>query len=391
MNIWGLSEQQLREFGALHTAAEIYGQPLLWLKVYEKIKEETSAIQNFLDEVLMSDRLQIVLTGAGTSSFIGLSLHGVFVRQLKRNISTVATTDLVTHPLDYLSPDCPVLIVSFARSGNSPESIAAVTLADQVCSRVFHLIITCDQAGALANYRSASKKYVFVLPEESNDKSLAMTGSYSGMLLAGLLIAHLKDIISIQEQVHILMDYANRLLNDYASDFKSLADLDFKRAVFLGSGPLFGTATESHLKLQELTDGRVICKNDSFLGFRHGPKAVIDATTLVFFLFSNKPYVAQYEKDLADAIVKDKKALCIAGLQEKEMLSTGTDKDFILSAAENNLQEDFLPVCSIIPAQMLGFFKSLQMGLCPDSPSVSGSISRVVQGVIIYPYKVLAL
>jgi tagatose-6-phosphate ketose/aldose isomerase len=389
MKSWGFSGQQLREFGALHTAEEIYGQPLLWGKVFEKIKVETREIKTFLDEALSNRQLQIVLTGAGSSAFIGLSLHGVYTRNLKKNVSTISTTDLVTHPLDYLSADSPLLLVSFARSGNSPESIAAVTLADQICSCVFHLIITCDPTGALANYSSSSKKYVFVLPSESNDQSLAMTGSYSGMLLAGILTARLAEIVCLEEQVKLLQEYAKKLLDYYAPDFKTMAEMDFKRAVFLGSGPLFGTATESHLKLQELTDGKVICKNDSFLGFRHGPKAVIDQTTLVFFLFSNNPYVAQYEYDLAESIGKDNKAMFIAGLMETDIKYEGFDKMFVLSGFENRIHEDFLPVVSIIPAQMLGFFKSIQMGLSPDSPSVSGAISRVVKGVTIYPYNVL--
>lgn len=385
MSIWGFSRNILKEKGALDTATEIFGQPAVWRKVYNKLKSEKSAIQDFLHEALSNDKLQIVLTGAGSSAFIGLSLHGVFLRNFKKNISTISTTDLVTHPADYLSEDMPVMLVSFARSGNSPESVAAVTLADQFCSKVYHLIITCDATGELANYQTISKKYVFVLPAEANDQSLAMTGSYSGMLLAGLLIARLQEIDQLEMQVALLQKYAAKLLNDYTADFKAIAELDFQRAVFLGSGPLFGTATEAHLKLQELTDGKVICKKDSFLGFRHGPKAVIDSKTLIFFLFSNQPYVLQYERDLANSIIKNKKALYVTGLMETGISLPGIDKAFELSDVESLLQEDFLPVCSIIPGQMLGFFKSLKLGLSPDSPSVSGAISRVVQGVIVYP------
>jgi len=387
MNIWGFSRDILKARGALCTAAEIYGQPVVWKKVYDKIKGEKQLFQDFLHEALANEKLQIVLTGAGSSAFISLSLHGIFLQHFKKSTSSISTTDLVTHPSDYLSEDMPVLLVSFARSGNSPESVAAAALADQVCIKVYHLIITCDPAGELANYQTLSPKYVFVLPPEANDQSLAMTGSYSGMLLAGLLIARLDEIDQLETQIILLQAYASKLLNAYAADFKAIAEIDFHRAVFLGSGPLFGTATEAHLKLQELTDGKVICKNDSFLGFRHGPKAVIDAKTLVFFLFSNQPYVQQYERDLADSIIKSKKALFVTGLMETEISLPGIDKAFELTDGESRLQEDFLPVCNIIPAQMLGFFKSLQLGLDPDSPSVSGAISRVVQGVIVYPFE----
>jgi len=386
METWGYSEDKLRDLGAFHTAIEINRQPQVWNKIFESIVAIKKQLQSFLVEATRYEKVQIVLTGAGSSAFIGLSLQGVYSRSFGRFCTSVSTTHLVTHPLDYLSPGIPVLLISFARSGNSPESVAAARITDQICSRVYHLIITCDDSGKLANFKTDSDKYVFVLPPEANDQSLAMTSSYSGMLLAGLLIARLGEIEYLARQVEILDSYATKLLIRYVNDFREIASLDFNRAVFLGSGPLFGTATESQLKLQELTDGQIICKRDSFLGFRHGPKAVIDERTLVFYLFSNQPYVLLYEKDLVESIKNGKRPLYQAGLMETTNFHLDLDKTIILSEDGNHLEEDFLPVCSIIPAQMLGFFKCLQIGLKPDSPSASGAISRVVKGVVIYPY-----
>lgn len=386
MNIWNIPTGKLEEFGALKTATEIYGQPGLWRKVYDKVIAEKPMIRSFLGKAEKQGCARIILTGAGSSAFIGISLQGAFLRNLKHITSAIATTDLVTHPCDFLEKETPVLLISFARSGNSPESVAAVKVVDNYCRSVFHLIITCDVSGALARFETRSEKYVFVLPETANDQSLAMTGSYSGMLLAGLLIARLNDIEKLEGQITLLQQYAGKLLNQYSEDFKKLAEIDFQRAVFLGSGPLYGTAIESQLKLQELTDGKVICKNDSFLGFRHGPKAVIDEKTLIFFLISNQDYVWQYERDLMDSMINGHKPLCQIGLIESGK-DTKLDKLFILSDGESRLEEDFLPVISVLPAQMLGFFKSLQLGLSPDLPSKSGAISRVVKGVIIYPFK----
>ena len=386
MDIWGYSEEKLRSKGALHTATEIYRQPMVWQMVYDGIMASKEGIREFLKEVMIHEKFQVVLTGAGSSAFIGLSLQGAFSRSMGRCNASISTTDLVTHPLDYLSAKVPLLLISFARSGNSPESIAAASIADQLCPRVYHLIITCDAHGKLARFKTGSKKYVFVLPPEANDQSLAMTSSYTGMLLAGLLIAGLAETNHLEGQIQILKNYGTKLLNEYAESFRQIASLNFNRAVFLGSGPLFGTATESQLKLQELTDGRIVCKRDSFLGFRHGPKAVIDEQTLVFYLFSNQPYVLQYEKDLVESMKNGRKALYQAGLMETWNLQVNLDAEIILSNNGSKLQEEFLPVCSVLPAQMIAFFKSIGLGLSPDSPSVSGAISRVVRGVVIYPY-----
>ena len=385
MDALGFAEQKLTKYGA-YTETEIWGQPNLWYKVYEKAKSESQALASFLEVAISNANLNIVLTGAGSSAFIGLSLVGSYKRHLKKQTTAVSTTDLVTHPLDFISSDVPVLLISFARSGNSPESVAATVIVDQICSKVYHLIITCDSTGSLANIETKSSKYVFILPIEANDKSLAMTGSYSGMLLTGLLIARINKIRELKTQINILHIYAQKLLNQ-ADAFRKIAELNFERAVFLGSGPLNGTATESHLKVQELTDGKVICKKDSYLGFRHGPKVVINPNTLVFLLFSNQPYVFDYESDLLNEIIAGQKPLYIAGLIESDSLKVQPDKLFVLSDDGNKLDEDFLPVCFILPAQMIGYYKSLQMGLDPDKPSASGAISRVVKGVTIYPYK----
>jgi tagatose-6-phosphate ketose/aldose isomerase len=175
-------------------------------------------------------------------------------------------------------------------------------------------------------------------------------------------------------------------LDKYAAHLKKVADIDFKRVIFLGSGPLLGTALESHLKLLELTDGKVVCKHDSYLGFRHGPKAIVDDTTLLVYLLSNNPYVQQYEADLIAAVNAGKWGMYSIGISEILSENVVVNLPIVLST-ESRIEEEFLAVCSVLPAQILGFYKSIQLGLSPDNPSVNGKISRVVKGVKIYPYQ----
>lgn len=385
MNKYRISEPVRTKKDKTFTEIEIWAQPSLWQNIFAQVQLEKHSIISFLNNAVLHDNLNVILTGAGTSAFIGLSLTGIYNRKLEKHVKAVSTTDLVTHPLDYLSPAVPLLLISFGRSGNSPESVAAVRIADQVCLKVYHFIVTCDAQGDLAKYDTNSPKYVFVLPEEANDKSLAMTSSYSGMLLAGLLIARINEIESLASQINVLIQYGQKLLAQ-SEMFREIAEMSFERAVFLGSGPLYGTATESHLKLQELTDGKIICKQDSFLGFRHGPKAVINNRTLVFLLFSNQKYVIPFEMDLIESLKDGQRPLYTVGLIESGTLNARLDKVFVLSDERNQLDEEFLPVCFILPAQMIGFYKSIQLGLNPDSPSLSGAINRVVKGVVIYPF-----
>ncbi|MGV3503173.1 MAG: SIS domain-containing protein [Adhaeribacter sp.] len=381
----GLDVQTLNEYGAFHTAKEISQQPEIWLQVWDMVYKNRSGITMFLDHVLPQAK-RIVLAGAGTSAFIGRSLSGVYQRNTKIITQAISTTDLVSDPKDYLDPDTPTFMISFARSGNSPESLAAVALADSLCHTCFHLIITCNSDGELAEYGmvDAARRLVITLPKEANDKSLAMTSSYTGMLLAGILISQMQNIEANKEMVARLKLYGNTIIRNYCQDIRMIAEKDFKRVVFLGSGPLQGTATESHLKLQELTDGKVICKDDSFLGFRHGPKAVVDETTLVVYIFSNDSYVLKYELDMLGSMKKGNRPLLEIGIMEKQIPGIDLDYAFVYSGDNLGIPKEFLPVCSVLPAQLLGFFKSIQLGLQPDSPSVTGAISRIVEEFPIY-------
>ena len=381
MNYLGFSVPELESRGAIHTAREISQQPELWQKVWHSVQAEMPAIRDFLNTIEFK---RIILTGAGTSAFIGLSLRGIFQRKTGIITEAISTTDLVTHPRDYLHPSIPTLLISFARSGNSPESVAVVAQADELCGSCFHLIITCNAEGLLAKYESRNPKYVFLLPAEANDQSLAMTSSYTSMLLTGKLIACRESLDTLGKSVAAIVKYAEKAITFYADEIKRLAGLNFRRAVFLGNGPFYGTATEGHLKLQELTDGKVICKNDSFLGFRHGPKAVIDETTLVIYLFSNDKYSIRYEKDLVHSMKKGKRPLTEIGISETEVEGISIDHSFTFSENGFQVDEELMAVCSIIPIQLLGFYKSIQLGMKPDTPSETGAITRVVEGVTIY-------
>ena len=375
--------------GTSHMAKEIASQPKLWKDTYESILIKKEEIVAFLDEIYKINNLQIILTGAGSSAFVGEILQYSFYRNTGITIKAIPTTDLVTHPLDFFQKSIPTLLISFARSGDSPESLATFELAEKLHDVVYHLIITCNPEGKLAKMALNTKNsFIFLLPEGTNDQALAMTSSFTSMTLAGLLISDIKNIEKNEENVKKLIEFGKIILDKYAIELNEMADLDFKRIVFLGSGPLKGTAKESHLKVIELTDGKIICQYDSFLGFRHGPKAVIDESTLLIYLFSNDPYIYNYEADLVKSINQNENFIYSIGIGQCliELGNLNLNLTIDLCTGSNKIPDDFFSICSIIPAQILGFYKSLSLGLSPDSPSKNGGIHRIVQGVTIYPY-----
>lgn len=389
MHCLGFTKEELQENGGLFTAGEITQQPELWLKIWALLKKQKNELRIFLEQAFTHASLEVILTGAGTSAFIGESLQGPFQKNTGKQTSAIATTDLISHPQHYFKQQGALLLISFARSGESPESVAALELADSLCHNVFHLIITCNPGGKLALFQPASPRqaFVFLLPPEANDQSLAMTSSFTSMLLTGLLISRIHELDNLEKQIQQLAGYARHILLHYADQLRRVAKLNFHRAIFLGSGPLRSVANESELKLQELTDGNVICKHDSFLGFRHGPKAVINSSSLLVYLFSNNEYVHQYELDLVRDVTMGEKGMFRIGVSESADPAVDVDLLIELSMGGEKVEEEFLTICSVIPAQLLGFYKSLELGLTPDNPSKKATITRVVKGVLIYPFK----
>lgn len=372
-----------------NTKKEILHQPSVWLKTYELISKNAVNIQKFLNDVFSKD-VDIILTGAGSSAFIGEAVRGVLLNRKGLITRPVSTTEIVTHPEHYLTSEKRTLLISFARSGNSPESIAAVDIVNKYCCESYHIIITCNSEGKLYKDSNDGNSLKVLLPEETNDISLAMTSSFTSMMLAFILIAKTDSLPEEKSSVDVLSGWISYLLDSYQDKIRELARIDFKRAVFLGSGPLVGTARESHLKLQELTDGHVICKFDSFLGFRHGPKAVINKDTLIVYLMSDDAHAQQYEYDLIRQVNGGNKGMAQVLISRKPVHIEGFYPDLEVSYSTNDklLDIEYLCIAHVVFAQVLGYYKSLDLGLNPDQPSVSGAISRVVEGVIIYEYNV---
>ncbi|SHG40859.1 galactosamine 6-phosphate isomerase AgaS [Fodinibius roseus] len=371
-----------------HTKKEIEGQPDLWLETLQLIHENSDCI-DFLHSVYSRDRLNVVLTGAGSSAFIGETVEHLFEGR-QASARALPTTTLVTHFKDYIDTSTPLLLISFARSGNSPESIAVVDIAESRCGEVHHLAITCNKSGRLAQkIQQLENGCTVVLPPASEDRGLAMTGSFTSMVLSAVYYSKFRQLKNngTAGLLSKIADDSRHIINTAAKPLKSISEQPFNRIVFLGSGPLLGIARESHLKVQELSDGEVVGKFDSFLGFRHGPKAVVDKQTILVFLFSSDKHVFRYEKDLVEQIVHENTAMKCIGVFHNRRQAEAFDLDLNIAIRQGDepapSDYDLLPY--VLPAQMIGFYKSLDLGLKPDAPSKNNAISRVVKGVKIYP------
>ncbi len=364
------------------TTREIKQQPWLWEKTMEIIQEKSGAIEEFLNKVSSGNKPRIIFTGAGSSSYVGETVAPYLGSHWDR-VESIPTTDIITSPQSYLSSDSPTLLISCARSGNSPESVETVRLANRFVKDIYHLVLTCNPEGSLARTaREDPDSLLLLMPEESNDQGFAMTGSFTTMVLASILIFGPYTPEEMAPGVHWMRQVSERILQEKWEEIEKLASEDFDRAIFLGTAPFLGLAREAALKLLELTAGKVVASSDSYLGFRHGPKSVVNKETIIFAFLSGENHPRRYERDLLQELAGEETAKITAlysgSWPEVEELA---DHSFGLGEPP---QEIFLLFPYILIAQVLAVVKSRLMEINPDDPSPEGSLNRVVKGVEIY-------
>lgn len=379
----GLSPAQLQQMGAAFTAQEISQQPAIWQQLAAEFADQELALRRWLQPLLQQSDLRIIFTGAGTSAYIGQTVVPHLINKLPlagQRVEAVSTTDLVSHPDLYLCAEVPTLLVSFGRSGNSPESVAALQVVDARVTHSFHLMISCNAQGQLAKFAQGKANCaLWLLPDACHDRSFAMTSSFTGMLLATLLLfapdpSAMRQAVQLSEQV----------LRQH-QQIRQLAQTDCRRIVFLGAGCLKGIAQEAALKYLELTSGQIGSYFESPLGFRHGPKSLVDAQTQIVVLKSTDRYSQQYDLDLVQELRSDGKALDITVLdaaQWQQLLPAAT------ATPPPAIADVWTAFPYIVYCQTLAFYKALQLGISPDNPCPGGQVNRVVQGVTIYPLPV---
>lgn len=387
--IFDINETQMSETKSTYTLTEIYQQPATWKKTCQQVASMKDELKAFIDQVITQDDFDVILTGAGTSEFVGNTLFSYLNKKLNYKAKSYGTTDLVATPENYLSRTKPTLLISFGRSGNSPESVGAIDVAEEVCDNLYHLFVTCNKNGALSKKAADSDNcFAINLTDETHDQSFAMTSSFSNMYLATFLAFNLDNLNeAIAEVEKVATAGQNFLDNQYAMAKDIVEGYNFKRIVYLGSNALKGISQESALKMLELTAGEVVTMYDTPLGFRHGPKSIIDDDTLTVVYISDNEYSRQYEIDLIKEMSGQRKGNKIVAVMNGECDEIKDLVDYVITFdIDCKFDNILLGFDYIIAAQVIAVLKSLSMGKTPDNPCPTGEVNRVVKGVTLYPY-----
>ena len=383
------TKEELLELGAEITTREIYQQPDVWKEAFEAYQEKREEIAAFLQDIAAKhDYIKVILTGAGTSAYVGDTLVPYFKEvydERKWNFNAIATTDIVANPQTYLKKEVPTVLVSFARSGNSPESVATVDLAKALVDELYQVTITCAAEGELALQAHGDDRNLLLLqPAASNDAGFAMTSSFTSMMLTALLVFDPTEFAVKAERFEVLSNLSRKVL-DNAADVKELVDLEFNRVIYLGAGPFFGLAHEAQLKILELTAGQVATMYESPVGFRHGPKSLINEDTVVLVFGTTTDYTRKYDLDLIREVAGDQIARRVVLLSD-QAFGLENVKEVALGCG-GVLNDVYRVFPYIVYGQLFALLTSLKVGNRPDTPSPTGTVNRVVQGVIIHEFK----
>ncbi|GFZ97668.1 SIS domain-containing protein [Dyella caseinilytica] len=381
----GATPEAQQTAGYADTLREILQQPATWQDTFDLLRNQAAQAQ--LAKALDPHPAHIVLTGSGSSIYIGECLAPVLQAGLGVPVQAIAAGTLLTHGRSVLPPG-PGLLISLARSGDSPESGGVVNMLLEHAPAWRHLVITCNANGKLAtHYRDEPRVTVLVLDERTNDRSLVMTSSFTNLLLGGTaLLQGTRDALAASA-VETAGANAQRIFDAHADDIAMLAQRDFRSAVYLGSGGMFGAAREGALKMLEMTGGQVVTMAETFLGLRHGPMSFVHPHTVIVALLSPDPAVRNYECDvlrelsrkrlgMGKLVIGDDVPADVLGLQDVAITTSAAISGGDVASM----------LTGVVTGQLLAFFRCLQLGCKPDTPS-EGVLTRVVEDFAIHGAK----
>jgi tagatose-6-phosphate ketose/aldose isomerase len=384
-----LSAAEKKKQGLEHTPREIAQQAATWITTFDSLQARRKELSTFLTETGVNgptqERPTVFLIGAGSSDYIGQSLHHLLRSRWQCEVIPVASTSLLTDLPDFVLREKRYLWVSFSRSGDSPEGVAVLERGMADFPKIDHILVTCNASGRMSHaVQGQANCLSLVLDDATNDRSLAMTSSFTNMVLAGQILAHASNIEEYEPILRALIGAAEAFLPRAAELASELTRTGFKRACFVGSSALAGAALESALKLLELTAGKVQTVTQPTLALRHGPMAALDRDTLFVSLISSQAKRRQYELDLLREVASKRVVKTrVAVATDSDRLRA--DADFVLTPGTKDPVPDlYRPVLDVMFGQLLGLFASIHSGLKPDAPSPNGVINRVVQNIEIH-------
>ncbi len=363
--------------GCADTLREILQQPRTWRATDALIGDAAAG-----DVLALEPRpAHIVLTGSGSSLYVGECLAPVLQAALGVPCRAMAAGTLLAERDSVLPPGGDGLLVSIARSGNSPESVGVVDAMLAHAPGWRHLVVTCNAEGKLATrYVDEPRVRTLLLDPDTNDRSLVMTSSFTNLVhaVSGLMPGSAGAGIAAADVAATLIDTHGDALARWG------ARQEMQAVLCLGDGAQYGAAREVALKLLEMSAGAVRVMCETSLGLRHGPMAWLNRPSHLLVFLSGDAGMRAYQVDLLQELTRKRlgPARIVIGespapeLVGEEGLGIDLPGLYALPAAQQAMVH-------VVAGQLLALFRCLSLGQKPDAPS-EGVLTRVVEAFTLH-------
>lgn len=347
----------------IHTLEEIMGQTAAWQVALEETIAKGEQIRELFDK---GGFREVVFTGCGSTYYLSLTAAAIFQHLTGLRAVALPASELALFPDSSLVGGEPTLLVAVSRSGETTETLWAVRAFKESWGKSV-LAITCYEDSPLA-----SEAYLSLIAREGKEESIAQTRSFTSMLVAAQALAGIAagrgDYL---EQLQALPPLGERLIAKRRGLARELGeDAGLQRFFFLGSGPRYGLACEAMLKMKEMSLS--YSEAFHFMEFRHGPKSMVDETTLVVGLVSDSA------REHEVAVLKEAKELgarTLALAESKKQAGFG-DIDYLV-CFDSGLTELARVVLYLPVLQLLAYYRAVAKGLDPDRPMHLEAVVRL--------------
>lgn len=344
----------------VHTLEEILSQPRCWADCLKRL-ESGDTVPKIVEQFGASP--EWVFVGCGSSYYIAQAAASSWAAITGTRARALPASEILLFPdLAFvgLKEFVPVLI---SRSGQTSEVLRVAQLLKD--KKISSLAVSCASRERLASMATTS-----ILLPEADEQSTVMTRSFTSMLLAlQYLAASLAGDRSFLQHLRSLPTMVERVLPDLPAQVREFVRRNsFSDYVCLAQGPYYGLACECSLKVMEMS--QTYAQSFHTLEFRHGPKAIVNTSTLVTLLLSEKNHDAEIEV-LAEMKDQGGKTLVVA----RNITARARAASDLAVDLDSTLPEISCLAPFVLAGQLVGLYHALQKGLDPDRPA---NLSRVV-------------
>jgi len=339
-----------------NTYREISTQADGWEKNYHKIINDKFHMDK---EIFQKNYDRILFFGCGSSYNLALSASFYTNSFLKIDTAAIPSSELLFNKDIYINKNRNYLLIGFSRSGETTESINVVKSAKDY-KNIDTLVFTCNCSdNTIVNI--ADYNYCC---EDSEEKSVVMTKSFSNMLISYcLMLAKFLGNKKIIDEFLKVIEYTRKnilvIFNEMA---RYIAQNDFYELYALGSGFNYGLAVEADLKVKEMT--QIPAYSYHVMEFNHGPKSLIKEGSLCLFLTPNS-YLERLDI-LIESYLSLGSYIIVVG--RERLLKKNRDRIKSILDDENVESELVRSFINIPVFQIISLIKTVRLGLNPYKP-----------------------